>query len=166
MMTPFLIVAGVAALFVLGPVLAMRPSPRQAQLARLRARAVAAGLRVRVETGRSRESVVDYVLPWRLDDLPQVRGLQLLLRRGTDGSWEDAQFLAAPAAVLGEVCATVPAGVTGLRSVGEGLAAQWNEKGRDDDVERIRDALLGLREAVIARVAQEEAARGARDIRT
>ena len=33
MMTPFLIVAGVAALFVLGPVLAMRPSPRQAQLA-------------------------------------------------------------------------------------------------------------------------------------
>lgn len=166
MMTPFLIVIGVAALFVLGPVLAMRPSPRQAQLARLRARAVAAGLRVRVEAGRRGEPVADYVLPWRLDDLPQVRGLQLLLRRGKDGSWEDAEFLAAPARALNDVCEAVPAGVSGLRSVGEGLAAQWNEKGRDVDVERIRDALLGLREAVIARAAQGEATRGARDILT
>jgi hypothetical protein len=166
MMTPFLIVIGLAALFVLGPVLAMRPSPRQAQLARLRARAVAAGLRVRVEGARNREPLVEYVLPWRLDDLQQVRGLRLQLRRGDDGSWEDAEFQAAPGGALRDACEAVPAGVSGLRSVGEGLAAQWNEKGRDEDVDRIRDALLALREAVIARAAPGGAARGASDIRT
>ena len=165
-MKPFLLVIGLALLFVLGPVLAMRPSPRQAQLARLRARAVAAGLRVRVEAGRNGERVVDYVLPWRLDDLHRARGLRLVLRRGDDGCWEDAQLQAAPAGTLRDACAAVPAGVSGLRSVEEGLAAQWNEKGRDDDVDRIRDALLGLREAVIARAAEEGTARGARDIRT
>lgn len=165
-MKAFLLVIALAALFVLGPVLAMRPSPRQSQLARLRARAVAAGLRVRVEGGRNRERVVDYVLPWRLDDLQQVRGLRLVLRRGDDGSWEDAEFRAAPAGTLREVCEAVPAGVSGLRSVEEGLAAQWNEKGRDEDVERIRDALIGLREAVIAHTEEGGAARGARDIRT
>jgi len=165
-MKAFLLVIALAALFVLGPVLAMRPSPRQAQLARLRARAVAAGLRVRVDGGRSRDGVVDYVLPWRLDDLQQVRGLRLALRRDDDGSWQDAELQAAPAEALRDLCDALPAGVSGLRSVDEGLAAQWNEKGRDEDVERIRDALLGLRAAVITPAAEGGAARGTRDIRT
>ena len=165
-MKAFLLVIGLAMLFVLGPVLAMRPSPRQAQLARLRARAVAAGLRVRVDGARGRDGVVDYVLPWRLDDLQQVRGRRLVLRRDDDGSWEDAECQAAPTGSLRGVCEAVPAGVSGLRSVDEGLAAQWNEKGRDDDVDRIRDALLGLREAVIDRAAEAGQPRGARDIRT
>jgi hypothetical protein len=165
-MKAFLLVAALAMLFVLGPVLAMRPSPRQGQLARLRARAVAAGLRVRVEGGRNPGRVADYVLPWRLDDLQQVRGLRLVLRRGDDGAWEDAESLAAPAGILREVCEAVPAGVSALRSIDEGLAAQWNEKGRDEDVERIRDALRGLGEAVIAVSEEGGTARGARDIRT
>lgn len=165
-MKAFLLVVGLAVLFVLGPVLAMRPSPRTAQLARLRARAVAAGLRVRVDGARNRDGVVDYVLPWRLDDLQEVRGTRLQLRRVDDASWEDSATGEAPEVSLREVCAAVPAGVSGLRSLDEGLAAEWNEKGRDEDVERIRDALRGLRAALIAPATGAAAARRARDIRT
>ncbi len=165
-MKAFLLVVGLAVLFVLGPVLAMRPSPRTAQLARLRARAVAAGLRVRVDGARNRDGVVDYVLPWRLDDLQEVRGTRLELRRADDGTWQDAATREAAQASFRDVCAAVPAGVSGLRSLDEGLAAEWNEKGRDEDVERIRDALLGLRAAVIAPATAPAATRRARDIRT
>ena len=138
-MKAFLLVVGLAVLFVLGPVLAMRPSPRTAQLARLRARAVAAGLRVRIDGARSRDGVVDYVLPWRLDDLQEVRGTRLQLRRVDDASWEDSATGEAPEVSLREVCAAVPAGVSGLRSLDEGLAAEWNEKGRDEDVDGVDD---------------------------
>ena len=139
MMTPFLIVLGVAALFVLGPVLAMRPSPRQAQLARLRARAVAAGLRVRVETGRSRESV--------FLELAEAYG-------GAVARWPAAEREAAATLMAAEP-----------EFVRQSLAAA-------DRLDAVLGAWAplsvphGLREAVIARAAQEEAARGAGDIRT
>ena len=47
-MSTFVLVAGLTFLFVFGAALGMRPSPRQAQLARLRAAATARGLRVRL----------------------------------------------------------------------------------------------------------------------
>jgi hypothetical protein len=165
-MKVFLLVIAVAALFVLGPVLAMRPSPRQAQLARLRARALGAGLRVRVNGARTREGVVDYVLPWRLEELPDVRGLRLVLRRVADGSWEDTRRETAPSDALRAICEALPAGVSELRIADEGVAAQWGEKGRDEVVDRIGEALLRLRETVIAGAGGRGAPAGARDIRT
>jgi hypothetical protein len=161
----FLFVITLALLFVLGPVLAMRPSPRQAQLARLRAHALTKGLRVRV-TGSGAGASADYVLPWRIGELQDVRGLRLEARCDEAGAWECRACDALSESALRAALAVLPAGATGLRSTDEGLAAQWDEKGREDGVERICGVLSELREALVAARRAGDAMRGEADIRT
>ncbi len=140
----FLPVVILAMLFVLGPLLAMRPSPRQAQLARLRASATANGLRVRIDAVGSRTGYADYVLPWRLDDDGAQRAPGLAFEREVGGMWRPASGGGASALVVGRLPQDLPAGVVTLRASAEGLVARWNEKGREADVERIAMALRAL----------------------
>jgi len=149
-MNTFLLVIALAVLFVLGPVLAMRPSPRQAQLARLRARAIATGLRVRVTGSGTRGLSTDYLLPWRVAEAPEVRGAHLAARREAPGDWECTDCGVLPEASFRALLARFPGGIVALRCCDEGLAAEWDEKGRDDDVDRIAALLQEVREALSA----------------
>ena len=165
-MKTFLFVIALAALFVLWPVLAMRPSPRQAQLARLRARAVGAGLRVRVSGSGARGGDTDYVLPWRIEELPEVHGVRLGAHRDPSGAWVCDACDALSEASLGAALGALPAGVATLRCADEGLAVQWNEKGRDEDVDRVAGVLLELRGALLAARRTRAATPDEADVRT
>ncbi|MCG3169722.1 MAG: hypothetical protein CALGDGBN_01245 [Pseudomonadales bacterium] len=141
----FLSVLVVAVLFVLGPMLAMRPSPRQAQLARLRASATANGLRVRIDAVGTRAGYADYVLPWSIEDHHTAqRASGLAFEREEGGAWRAAPAGAAAGPMPGQVPQDLPAGVVTLRASAEGLVARWNEKGREADVARIATALRAL----------------------
>lgn len=141
----FLPVVIVAVLFVLGPVLAMRPSPRQAQLARLRASATANGLRVRIDAVGTRAGYADYVLPWSIEDHHTAqRASGLAFEREEGGAWRAAPAGAAAGPMPGQAPQDLPAGVVTLRASAEGLVARWNEKGREADVARIATALRAL----------------------
>ena len=137
---------------MVGSLLAMRPSPRQQQLARLRALAVGNGLRVRLIAARpmapAKRQGVDYLLPWQVDDLAQVRAQPFMALVNNAGQWlyrateeplRDERMLLA----LGQL----PASVVELNASDEGLAARWDERGAERDVERIAVSLGALREA-------------------
>lgn len=152
-MNTFLLVAGLTFLFVFGAALGMRPSPRQVQIARLRAAAVAKGLRVRVApaaaTGRVSPNKVVYVLPWRLEQLEQAGELRFQAVFESVGGWRAPAPPGMTQARLLEILDSFPPGVTELTAVADGLAAHWDEKGREQEVERLAAALLALREACL-----------------
>jgi len=141
----FLLLAVLIVLFVLGPMLAMRPSARQSQLARLRAYAQRIGLRVRFRpASQGGLSGMIYILPWRMDELARARVIRLRYVRDSAGAWES--MLAPPrgAPSLDEALARLSPAVLELTTVDEGIAAAWLERGTSADV----DALLEVLEAV------------------
>lgn len=152
-MKAFLIAAVVAVLFVIGPVMAMRPSPRQKQLARLRQSAIAAGLRVRVgdRPGTARGAGPDavcYGVSWPLEDLERVRGSELRAERTGEGAWR-VDALRGPVSTdctgaLSAALSLMPAGVGTVIVAGSGLAAYWDERGTEADVKRIAQSLQDL----------------------
>ena len=152
-MSTFLLVAGLSFLFVFGAALGMRPSPRQAQIARLRATAVGKGVRVRVAPaamiGRVSPNQVVYVLPWRLEQLELGGELRFQAVIEPAGDWRAQAPPGMAQARLLELLTSLPPGVTELTAVADGLAAHWDEKGREQEVERLAAALLALREACL-----------------
>ena len=142
-MSAFLLATGLAALFVLGSAFALRPSPRQRQLANLRQAAVGAGLRVSVRPG---ETLVDYLLPWRIVDLDGTRVPDLVAAREPAGPWRiEVRRGPAPQA-LQSLLEALPPSVTRIVVGAEGLSARWPEHGSDAAVVAIADALARLRE--------------------
>ncbi len=152
-MSTFLLVAGLTFLFVFGAALGMRLSPRQAQIARLRAAAVAKGLRVRVApaaaTGRVSPNEVVYVLPWRLEQLEQAGELRFRAAIEAAGDWHAQAPPGIAQARLLEILASLPPGVTELTAVADGLAVRWDEKGKEPEVGRLAAALVALREVCL-----------------
>lgn len=152
-MKTFLIAAVVAVLFVIGPVMAMRPSPRQKQLARLRQAAIASRMRVRVE-GRpgaapgARPDAVSYGMAWPLEDLERVRGSELRAERTGEGAWRLEVLRGSVSKngsdALSSALALMPARVGTVIVSGSGLAAYWDERGTEADVKRIAESLHGL----------------------
>jgi hypothetical protein len=146
----FLLFAVLTALFVLGPMLAMRPSARQGQLARLRAHAQRVGLRVRFRPGnQGGVSSMVYVLPWRMDELARARAISLRYLRTKDAAWES--MLASPpgSPSLDAALACLPPGVSEFSTVEEGIAVVWPERGTTDDVDALLEALEALRLACL-----------------
>ncbi|HMV72916.1 MAG TPA: hypothetical protein PKC08_12145 [Pseudomonadales bacterium] len=135
-------------LVAIAPVVAMRPSPRQAQLARLRARATALGMRVQVDAAGTRAGHADYVLPWRLDEAREVRLRSFALERTAGAGWHAGTMDRGVQELARGLPHDLPAGAFALRSGADGLLVRWDEKGCEADVERIGMALRGLREAL------------------
>ena len=133
---------------VIAPVLAMRPSPRQAQLARLRASATRQGLQVRVDIAATRAGHADYVLPWRIDERPAVRTRRFSFEREGDAGWHPGGTERGAAGLMKLLPRDLPGGVQALRSSADGLVVRWNERGSEADVTRIAQALRALREAL------------------
>ena len=147
-MLSFLIAIFLVVAFVAGSVMALRPSPRQRQLARLRERAVASRLRVQWKPGGQG---IDYVLPWDVADAGQARSLRLLVERATGGVWSTPPGEAPPSARVASALGGMPASVSRVRIVPEGVAACWSESGGLSDVDEIARALLELRAALLGR---------------
>lgn len=133
----FLLAIALAIAFVAGSALALRPSPRQRQLARLRECAVASGLRVQWRPG-GRD--IDYLMPWDLADTGRSRTVRLSLERAPGASWAPGETDPEIVSVL----AALPSSVTRVQAVPEGLQACWNETGTLADVEVIARALRDL----------------------
>ena len=152
-MSTSVLVAGLTFLFVFGAALGMRPSPRQAQLARLRAAATARGLRVRVAPatpgGQISPNLVVYVLSWRLEQLEQARELRFQAVLEPSGGWRAQAPPGLEQEQLIGILGDLPAGVTELTAVADGLAARWDERGAEHEVERLAAALVTLREACL-----------------
>lgn len=140
-MKPFIPVLMLALLFVLGPLIAIRPSRRQRRLAHLRATAVSDGLRVRLDPQASRGGCADYVLPWasRNDGVDEPAGL--VCRREADGSWQMVTAGTDPMPGLDALLQALPEGVVQLQVSAEGLIVRWDERGEAADVKRIAELL-------------------------
>lgn len=143
-MPAFLLVTGLVLAFVLGSALAMRPSPRQRQLARLRACAVGEGLRIQLRPG---EPVVDYMLPWRTVDVALAAALRVDADRDERDGWRLVSQGAPSTAALEQALALFPEVVQRVTAHAEGLAARWEERGAEEDVLVLARALRALREA-------------------
>jgi hypothetical protein len=147
----FALVIGLSFLFVFGAALGMRPSPHQARIARLRAAASGAGLRVRLappqDGGRISPDKVVYVLPWHLEQLEQVRDLHFRARRQPDGGWCAETLPGVSELRLHEILNCFPAGVTEFLADAGGLAMRWDERGSERDIEGLAQNLGALREA-------------------
>ena len=145
-MLKFLLLTAFVIAFVVGSALSLRPSPRQRQLARLRERAVALGLRVQWVPGGTE---VDYLLPWELGDVSQARSLRFAASRVADGGWELETGVGPPAPGVASAMAGLPAFLVRTRAVAEGLQIRWNEAGTVDDVDRIALGLRALAQALL-----------------
>lgn len=143
-MSAFLVAGAIALLFVLGAVFALQPSPRQRQLAALRQAAAVAGLRVRLRHG---ESGVDYLLPWRAQDLDAARDTDFVARRADDGAWSVELRLGPPLAAIHDALALLPGSASRLGGGSEGLVVCWQEHGTPADVAAIVATLESVREA-------------------
>ena len=142
-MSAFLLAIGCAVLFVLGSAFALRPSPRQRQLARLRQAAVGAGLRVSLRPG---EVLVDYLLPWRIADIDRTRVPDLVAWREGAGPWQiDVRNGPAPPA-LQALLDALPPSVTRVVAGTDGVGVRWPEHGTEAAVAAIAAVLSGLRE--------------------
>lgn len=147
-MGTFLLVAGIVLVFLAGSVMAMRPSPRQRQQARLRQRARSAGLRLHLQPGTA---LVDYVLPWRMQELDVVRELGFRAARSGGEGWRVELRRGPSENALAAILEELPAGVGLVTLDAQGLAARWDERGGEGEVDRIAAVLGKLREACTAR---------------
>lgn len=140
-MKPFVPVLVAVLLFALGPIIAIRPSRRQARLARLRARAIANGLRVRIDPDAVRSGHADYVLPWPPGREAVGKWSGLMCRRGDGGSWQGVSQDGDPGHPLERLLRELPEGVVQLHGAAEGLVARWDERGSEADVLRMAEGL-------------------------
>lgn len=126
----------------LSPLLALLPSRRQRQVARLRQMAALAGLRVQlcVPPGAAGEQglVACYSLPVAAGQCLRVVGGY----RNNGGEWQHLDPLseALPARML----ANLPGGVSHLLLAPEQVAAFWDERGSNEDIQRIKQALEAI----------------------
>lgn len=146
-MSAFLVAILLVIAFVTGSVMALRPSPRQRQLALFRARAVAARLSVQWQPGGQG---IDYVLPWAAEDASRAKTLRFAVERAAGGSWTSGPDAADPPVAVVTALARLPASVTRVRVVAGGLAACWNEAGSLSDVEDIASSLGELGALLLA----------------
>lgn len=147
-MLAFLLVTGLVIAFVLGSALAMRPSPRQRRIARLRERAFGEGLRVQLRPG---EAEVDYLLSWRSVDAASAAQLRVEADRADGEAWQFTTQGVASSALVRDALASFPACVRRVAVHAEGLAARWEEGGSEDDVAALAQGLRALREACASR---------------
>ena len=126
----------------LSPLLALMPTRRQRQVAGLRQMAALAGLRVqlRAPPGAAGEQglVACYSLPVAAGQyLQQVGGY-----RNTGAEWQRLDPLsgALPARLLAEL----PRGVSHLLLVPEQVAVFWDERGSNEDIQRIKQVLEAI----------------------
>jgi hypothetical protein len=147
-MLAFLVVTALVIAFVLGSALAMRPSPRQRQLASLRARALGEGLRVRLRPG---EREVDYLLPWRSLDAVIASQITVDAERGEGDEWRITAQGMAVTAPLSNALATFPLHIRRVLAHPEGVSARWGESGSVEEVVDIARSLRALRDACASR---------------
>ena len=147
-MLAFLVVTGLVIAFVLGSALAMRPSPHQRQLARLRTRALGEGMRVRLRPG---EREVDYLLPWRSLDAVLASQIAVDAERGDSDQWQVAVQGVVATGALSDALAIFPLHIRRVVAHPEGVSVRWEEGGSEEQVGQIARGLRAVRDACASR---------------
>lgn len=132
-------------LFVLGGILAVRPSPHQRHVAKLREAAMSRGLKVRL--GQQLDLPPDIEPRWVAGYIKPRPGDT----KGRSGSLRlDAEPLRGEGcfkrvdADLAERLAQLPAGCCLVRSTAQQILVVWDESGELEDIERIAEVIDAL----------------------
>lgn len=153
---------------IVSPLMWMRQSPRQKQVAALRKEAGMQGLSVKLchapdaREGEGRLDHMSYKLPWLPNTTPSEQPRMenwVLVRRlrpgyhGYDSPWSPWQWLAREAnnvlyPALGDAVDALPASVMAIQPDTDGVAVIWKEDGTIDDVGMIKQHLMALRNAI------------------
>lgn len=159
------VIAVVALLLVVSPVMWMMPSPVQRRQARLRSRAAQLGLQVRLgelpQTRRQRvrrepaRQGVSYGLP--IYGKPELfDGEYRLCREQAGAAWEaEPERTLAPVlvAALDSAAAAVPADVVAIDLTPQGPVLWWSERGDEQVVASIAAQLQALAQAQLSAAA-------------
>jgi len=144
-----LIILLVVAMLV-GPIMMLKPSGRQRQLAALRQEAAQMGLSVELETLKGR-NLAAYQAPWPREDGQKFKGEGWALDRAEyeheihfDGRWQWRDSKAAPASLhelLHQALRSLPANVHTVEATRLGLRCAWTETGGRQELGLIADWL-------------------------
>ena len=154
-MTWLLILLGLA--LVISPLMWFKQSPHQQQITELRRLANSLLLQVKLHRrpdardDEMRLETVCYRLPWTDTDCRQNWVLQRYSSRGWESQcqgwhWTVDQSNAALDDTLTRVTADVPESVTALIASDAGIGVIWTEQGGADDVQKINQLLMLLRQ--------------------
>lgn len=123
---------------LVGPVLMMKPSPRDRRLANLRSQATNLGLRVSLQP-LSKRMVAVYELPWEREEHTKLIGVEWMLERQSYSHeihfadwWQWAGEGRPPAAAVPLLQAqmqSLPEGVLAIEATRLGLRCYWSEIG-------------------------------------
>ena len=148
-------------LIALAPLVWVKSSPRQQQIAELRRLANEQGLQVALSyppDARSGEGRLDhamYMLPWLVDKsrewTPEKWALLHHSRRGDTSPWNGWRWLERPrdkstVTYISEFLGQFTDAVAGLSATSRGLAFCWQEKGTDTELKAFIEALKLLRD--------------------
>ena len=135
---------------VLSPIIGLKTSPRQKQLAAVRRLAAREGVSVnlaRRPDARDDERDLDstcYRLPWGGRAPHDMRNWVLThnSQRGMEARWQGWRWFDGPApgvleATLGEILEQLPDGVSGVLMDRAGVALHWDERGGEQQVHAI-----------------------------
>ncbi len=149
---------------IAGPILMLKPNRRQQNLARLRARVSALGLRVHLGHIEGEELAV-YQIPWPSDRNFAYGGQAWVLERKSYAHeihindywyWQhDVEPAAAVVAYIRQHLAALPEGVKGVSGDSQGLGCFWNERGGEAVQDQIHRWLSTAHEQLWPLVRQE-----------
>lgn len=140
----------VAMAAVIGPVLIMKPSKRQKNLANLRAKAATLGLRVQMAKFKDgtiavyekpwplTEKVKKRIQPWRVDKMPYVHDIHIAEYWNLTG---EAELNADLKLKLPALFAKLPEGVLAVEVTRLGARCYWNERGGEQALQVLADWL-------------------------
>ncbi|MCQ3830647.1 hypothetical protein HXX02_14500 [Microbulbifer elongatus] len=147
-----------AVVLVIGPVMWLKPSSRERQLADLRQKAASAGLKVQIQTlpeALGEGTAATYFSQWR-NPRRLNTGWGLEVQRMShemhfQGPWDWRKRRPAPEAAqpaLKELIGALPADVTAVYANDSGLGVQWRERSGDDGLVKIQEALAAQRPVI------------------
>lgn len=142
---------------MIGPVLMMKPSPRDRRIAQLRAHATNMGLRVSLQR-LEQDTFAVYELPWAREDNTKLVGVDWMLERRTYAHeihfadwWQWRGQGRPPAAVLPLLqtkMTVLPEGVPAVEATRLGLRCYWSETGGEQRLVELADWLKSVEEAM------------------
>ena len=151
-------------LIALAPLVWVKSSPRQQQIARLRRLATTEGLHVTLchapdaREGEGRLDQVKYTLSWPVNLATEEKPGQWLLlhhsRRGDPSPWQDWTWLnrsrdSATKQSINEVVEKFTGDVSGLSCNAEGVQLYWREKGSEQELMGFVAALKELQKSLL-----------------
>lgn len=151
---------------IVGPILLIKPSPRQQRIAQLRTKAGSLGLRVSLQN-HAGQSIAVYEKPWPRNEQQRYGGQEWSLERQSYQheihfnewwAWKGNKPRAdAVLAILQEKLTELPKGVMAIEANGLGLRCYWSEQGTEETLKQLAGWLTDTSDAIWPYVRRPEA---------